>query len=169
MRIYRKALIALAVASVAMAMLAVAAPARVQTLVPGKSIRGVSIGAQPGDVKRALGKPDRDYGYSWNNTKRRKMVFKAEKVEVVFRGSGSTARVVNISTKNRSERSRGIGVGSTVGELQAGFDNEVCLTSHGFAHCYLGTWATNRIVTDFSLSSSKPRRVTTVTLELVGG
>lgn len=169
MRIYRKALVALAVASVAMAMLAVAAPARVQTLVPGKSIRGVSIGAQPGDVKRALGKPDRDYGYSWNNTKRRKMVFKVEKVEVVFRGSGSTARVVNISTKNRSERSRGIGVGSTVGELQAGFDNEVCLTSHGFAHCYLGTWATNRIVTDFSLSSSKPRRVTTVTLELVGG
>jgi len=169
MRIYRKALTALAVASVAMAMLAVAAPARVQTLVPGKSIRGVSIGAQPDDVKRALGKPDRDYGYSWNNTKRRKMVFKAEKVEVVFRGSGSTARVVNISTKNRSERSRGIGVGSTVGELQAGFDNEVCLTSHGFAHCYLGRWATNRIVTDFSLSTSKPRRVTTVTLELVGG
>ena len=169
MQICRKAFVALLTASVVMAVLAGAAPARFQALVPGKSIRGVSIGAQPDDVRRALGKPDRDYGYSWNNSKRRKMVFKAEKVEVVFRGSGSTARVVNISTKNRSERSHGIGVGSTLGELQAGFDNEVCLTSHGFAHCFLGRWATNRIVTDFSLSTSKPRRVTTVTLELVGG
>ena len=169
MRIYRKALIALAAASVAMAMLAVAAPARVQTLVPGKSIRGVSIGAQPDDVKRALGKPDRDYGYSWNNSKRRKMVFKAEKVEVVFRGSGSTARVVNISTKNRSERTDGIGVGSTQAELARAFSGERCLKSNGFWHCYLGKWANDRVVTDFSLSSSKPRRVISVTLELVGG
>ena len=165
--VMRRSITALLLAAFLSASSASAGSAPIAALVPGKSLRGVSIGMQPSDVRRVLGKPRSDRTQSWNGTQRRQMSF--SKVHVVFRGTGSTATVVNVSTTSRKERTRGVGVGSSEKQLTAALVGERCKTENGYRHCYLGRWVERSIVTDFSLSTARPRRVTSVTLGLVGG
>ena len=161
----RRFTLAALITASAIALFASAAPARVQSLVPQQSLRGLKIGMIASQVRSVAGKPT-------SNTivsnpllgKTRRMRF--GKVEVTFRGTSAAAPVVNLTTTSRNERTTGgNGVGSSEKQLAAKLVGERCVTELGYRHCYLGKWNPGFVVTDFSISKSG--RVTQVTLGLV--
>lgn len=160
----RSLCVALVTASAA-ALAAGAASARVQSLVPQQSLRGLKIGMVASQVRAVAGDPTSNKIVSHPLLgKTRRMRF--GKVEVTFRGTSSTAPVVNLTTTSRNERtSGGIGVGSSERALAAKLTGERCITELGYRHCYLGKWNPGFVVTDFSIS--KAGRVTRITLGLV--
>ena len=122
-----------------MALFASAAPARVQSLVPQQSLRGLKIGMVASQVRAVAGTP------SINKIVSHPLLGK---------------------TRRRNERtSGGIGVGSSERALAAKLTGERCVTELGYRHCDLGKWSAGYVVTDFSIS--KAGRVTQVTLGLV--
>lgn len=165
MRSFRSGIVVCLIVASAVALFAGTAAARVQSLVPQQSLRGLKIGMVASQVRAVAGTP------SINKIlihpllgKTRRMRF--GKVEVTFRGTSAAAPVVNITTTSRNERtSGGIGVGSSERALAAKLTGERCVTELGYRHCYLGKWSAGYVVTDFSIS--KGGRVTQVTLGLV--
>jgi hypothetical protein len=139
--------------------------ARVQSLVPQQSLRGLKIGMLANQVRAVAGNPTSNKITS-HPIMGKTRVMKFGRVEVTFRGIGKAATVVNLSTTSRNERtSGGIGVGSSERALAAKLAGERCLTELGYRHCYLGKWKPGSVVTDFSISKSG--RVTRITLSLV--
>lgn len=139
--------------------------ARVQSLVPQQSLRGLKIGMLASQVRAVAGNPtsNRTTNHPIMGKTR---VMKFGRVEVTFRGAGKAAPVVNLSTTSRNERtSGGVGVGSSERALAAKLTGERCITELGYRHCYLGQWKPGSVVTDFSISKSG--RVTRITLGLV--
>ena len=161
----RRFILAALITASAMALFASAAPARVQSLVPQQSLRGLKIGMVASQVRAVAGAPSINKIVSHPLLgKTRRMRF--GKVEVTFRGTSATAPVINLTTTSRNERtSGGIGVGSSERALAAKLTGERCVTELGYRHCYLGKWRAGYVVTDFSIS--KAGRVTQVTLGLV--
>lgn len=161
----RRFILAALITASAMALFASAAPARVQSLVPQQSLRGLKIGMVASQVRAVAGTPSINKIVSHPLLgKTRRMRF--GKVEVTFRGTSATAPVINLTTTSRNERtSGGIGVGSSERALAAKLTGERCVTELGYRHCYLGKWSAGYVVTDFSIS--KAGRVTQVTLGLV--
>ena len=115
--------VALIVAAAA-ALSASVAAARVQSLVPQQSLRGIKIGMIASQVRAVAGKPTSNKVIAHPILgKTRRMLF--GRVEVTFRGTAATAPVVNLSTTSRNERtSGGIGVGSSEKELAAKLTGE---------------------------------------------
>ncbi len=161
----RRSILAGLITASAIALFASAAPARVQSLVPQKSLRGLKIGMVASQVRAVAGTPTSNKIVSHPLLgKTRRMRF--GKVEATFRGTSGGAPVVNLSTTSRNERtSGGIGVGSSEKQLAARLVGERCITELGYRHCYLGKWTPGFVVTDFSVS--KGGRVTRITLGLV--
>jgi len=161
----RKQLFAVLIAACAMALAASAASARVQSLIPQKSLGGLKIGMVASQVRGVVGKPDSNKIVNHPLMgKTRQMKFGL--VEVTFRGTASSATVVNLSTTSRKERtSGGIGVGSSEKALKSKLTGERCVTELGYRHCYIGKRSAGFVVTDFSISKSG--RVTRITLGLV--
>ena len=161
----RRSILAALITASAIALFASAAPARVQSLVPQQSLRGLKIGLVASQVRAVAGKPSSNQVVSHPLLgKTRRMRF--GKVDVTFRGTSATAPVVNLTTTSRNERtSGGIGVGSSEKQLTTKLVGERCVTELGYRHCYLGKWLPRFVVTDFSISKSG--RVTQVTLGLV--
>jgi len=161
----RRSILTALITASAIAFFASAAPARIQSLVPQQSLRGLKIGMVASQVRAVAGAPSSNKVVSHPLLgKTRRMRF--GKVEVTFRGTSGNAPVVNLSTTSRSERtSGGIGVGSSEKQLATKLVGERCLTELGYRHCYLGKWTPGFVVTDFSVSKSG--RVTRITLGLV--
>ena len=161
----RRFVLAALITASAIALFASAAPARVQSLVPQQSLRGLKIGMVASQVRAVAGTQSINKIVSHPLLgKTRRMRF--GKVEVTFRCTSATAPVVNLTTTSRSERtSGGIGVGSSERALAAKLTGERCVTELGYRHCYLGKWRAGFVVTDFSIS--KAGRVTQVSLGLV--
>jgi hypothetical protein len=148
-----------------MALSVSAASARVQSLVPQQSLRGLKIGMLANQVRAVAGNPSSNRITS-HPIMGKTRVMKFGRVQVTFRGTGKAATVVNLSTTSRNERtSGGIGVGSSESALAAKLKGERCVTELGYRHCYLGKWKPGSVVTDFSISKSG--RVTRITLGLV--
>jgi len=165
MRSFRSGIVVALIVASAAALSASVATARVQSLVPQQSLRGIKIGMVASQVRAVAGKPSSNKvtGHPLLG-KTRTMRFGL--VEVIFRGTAATAPVVNLSTTSRNERTGGgIGVGSSEKELAAKLTGERCRTELGYRHCYLGKWSPGFVVTDFSIS--KAGRVTRITLGLV--
>lgn len=148
-----------------MALSVSAASARVQSLVPQQSLRGLKIGMLANQVRAVAGNPSSNK-ITNHPIMGKTRVMKFGRVQVTFRGTGKAATVVNLSTTSRDERTSGdVGVGSSERTLAAKLKGERCVTELGYRHCYLGNWKPGSVVTDFSISKSG--RVTRITLGLV--
>ncbi len=165
MRPVRRLLTASLVAASLTALFVSAASARVQTLVPQSSIRGVKVGMVASQVRSKLGRPDSNRTLADPILGKTRMM-RFGLVEVRFRGVRSNSPVINISTTSKKERTAsGIGVGSSERALRAALRGETCRTELGYRHCWLGQWKPGSLITDFSISKSG--RVTRLMLGIV--
>ncbi len=165
MRPVRRLLIASLVAASLTALFASAASARVQTLVPQSSIRGVKVGMVASEVRSKLGSPDSNRTLA-HPILRKIRTMRFGLVVVMFRGIRFNSPVINISTTSKKERTAsGIGVGSSERALRRALSGETCRTELGFRHCWLGQWKAGSLITDFSISKSG--HVTRLTLGIV--
>jgi hypothetical protein len=141
--------ILLCVSMLAVAAFAAAAPA---TIVPQRSIAGVSLGMTKAQVRAKLGAPlkvrsgQNDFGpYS-------KLVY--PRVNVSFQ-SGN--KVTALETRSALEQTAGgARVGLTKAQLRARLPAVKCETGH----CFLGAFLPGKRVTDFTLRNGRVTRVT---------
>jgi hypothetical protein len=124
--------VALACAAAVCLLAAPAAPAKI---VVGKSVAGVKLGMTKKMVRKALGKPDevsKINAGAWNYTK--------PKLRVGFR----KGRVTVLLTWDRKQKTgKGIGMGSTVEQVQAAYPNADCVLDPNVAPyipiCFMST------------------------------
>ena len=129
--------------------------AALTSITPQHGIAGARIGMSKPAVIRALGAP-RDVQRGSNDFGKY-LILVYPRVVVTFQ-SGAT--VTSLSTTAGSERTRGVGVGSTPAQVAARVPGARCLTEAGYHHCYVGTWEPGRVVTDFALRRGRVARVT---------
>ena len=130
---------------------AIAGAARA-TIVPQRSIAGVSLGMTQAKVRAKLGTPVKvnkgrnDFGpYT-------ELVY--ARVKVSFQGR---ANVTAVETRSPKERTAGgARVGLTKAQLRARLPALKCETGH----CFLGAFLPGRRVTDFTLRNGRVTRVT---------
>jgi hypothetical protein len=129
------------------------------TIVPQQGMLGVKLGDTVREVRAQLGAPD-GIRFEDNEIIGRQRLYFYGRTIIGFDGDAKGAKVINLSTRSRSERlANGIGVGSTKREVMRKVAGVKCPVDEGF-HCYLGRFVAGRRVTDFRLSSAG--RVTAV-------
>ncbi len=144
---------AIAIAATALVLTPIASA----TIVPQRSMAGISLGMSRMQVTRLAGKPLRAEHRSNEFGSLSRLVY-AGSITVDFQGNRT---VTAISTTGRRERTaRGLGVGSTRADVQRLVPGIRCETTAGFAHCYVGRFEPGRRVTDFRLSYGVVTRVT---------
>ncbi|MDX6478874.1 MAG: hypothetical protein QOG29_1461 [Gaiellaceae bacterium] len=137
-------------AAAAAALFVAAAPARA-AIVPQRSIAGVTLELTKAQVRAKLGAPPRvrhgrnDFG-AWTR-------FVYPRVEVTFQGGNAVTGLQTTSPKERT--ARGAHVGSTRAELLARVHGLKCETGH----CFLGSFAAGKRVTDFFLHGGRVTRI----------
>jgi hypothetical protein len=125
-------------------------------LVPQRGIAGVRLGMTQAHVKTTVGLPRRVTRAS--SELGRSTTYEYRTYSVTFFGG---PRVTSMETRSPRERTtRGVGVGSSRADVSAKVTGARCVTELGYAHCYVGTWAPGRQITDFALARGRVTRVT---------
>jgi hypothetical protein len=125
-------------------------------IVPQRSIAGAKLGMTEVQVRARLGTPKSVRHGSNLFGPWRQLVFR--RVTVFFQ---SGKKATNLTTKNRLERtSSGVGVGSTLTVLRDGLKGETCKKEFGVHHCWVGSWESGRVISDFRIVSGRVSVVT---------
>ena len=125
------------------------------TIVPQRGIGGVTLGMPQAKVRAVRGTPVKVRRA--RNEFGRYTVYRYRGLVVTFQGN---ANVTSLTTSSRLERTRkGVGVGSTEGQVRAGVRGARCRTESGVRHCFLGAFLPGRRVTDFFLKRGRVSRV----------
>jgi hypothetical protein len=126
-------------------------------IVPQQGMAGIRLGMSQAQVRAVLGEPLRvlrgtnDFG---PYTELRYPF----RLRVAFQGNES---VTAIETKGHRERTRrGVGVGSTEAQVEAGVPRVRCETfPGGYRTCYVGSYEPGMRVTDFQIRDGRVVRV----------
>jgi hypothetical protein len=130
------------------------------TVVPQQGMLGVKLGASVSQVQQRLGRPDA-FAFRPDPIIGRVRVWRYGRTRLTFDGDGRSARVISFTTTSRSQRLRnGVGVGSTRARVLAGVRGVRCRVESGLDHCWVGTFAPGRIVTDFPLRGGRVGSIT---------
>jgi hypothetical protein len=133
--------------------LALAAPANA-LIVPQKGIHGASIGMSVTQVRAKLGKPDA-VSFPKNEIIGRVRQYRYDRTLVIFDGDGKDAKVINLTTDGRGERtSAGIGVGSLRADVAKKVPGVKCRVEDGLDHCYIGKFQAGKRITDFRMATN---------------
>jgi hypothetical protein len=144
--------------SMVVAMLIAAAPAGA-TLVPQKSLGGISLDMTEEQVRAARGEPD-EVNHPMHPIAGESTEYRYGLTYVTILPQSG---VVSITTTSRKETYRGAGVGSAESALRRAVKGEVCATESGYRDCHLGRFVAGRIVTVWHISR-KTRKVRRITL-----
>lgn len=143
----------LAVVATAAVVGATGAPA---AIVPQHGIAGVRLGMSQVSVKSALGRPTKVERGA--NEIGPYTTYRYPRVTVTFFAG---RRVTSVATTSPLERTpRGVGVGSTVGQVSSRVARVRCAREFGYRHCYVGDWSPGKVVTDFAIRNGRVARVT---------
>jgi hypothetical protein len=137
----------------ALVALMVAAPVAGARIVVGKGIAGARLEMSKGQVRRAVGRPDRVRHASNDLGPYTEYVYRSKRLRVTFFAGN---RVTSVTTTSSSERTdTGVGVGSTRHELTTGVPHARC--SGGI--CQVGQSLPGRRVSAFYLNSARTKVV----------
>jgi hypothetical protein len=129
-------------------------------IVPQRGIAGVRLEMTKAQVRAVLGAPRR--AVHGSNEFGSFTVYRYRGLRVTFQGN---RRVTDVFTTRRTERTaRGVGVGSTEGQVRAKVAGVRCRTESGFRHCFVGRFLPGRRITDFHIRRG---RVTSVEVGFV--
>lgn len=118
------------------------------------------------EVVRAEGRPDAERIVLSEIIGRQRLV-RYGQTRVFFGGVDRSARVVTVTTRDRTERTRSrVGVGSSEAAVRSAITGVRCRTEFGFRHCWKGRFRPGERVTDFEISLPGRRR-TQVTIGFV--
>ena len=146
-------------AACVLAVLASAAAASA-AIVPQRGIAGVRLEMTKAQVRAVLGAPRR--AVHGSNEFGSFTIYRYRGLRVTFQGN---RRVTDVFTTRPGERTaRGVGVGSTEGEVRAKVAGVRCRSESGFRHCFVGRFLPGRRVTDFRI---KRGHVTSVDIGFV--
>jgi len=135
------------------ALAAAAATPAAARLVPGRGMKGVTIGMTVAQVRDRLGLPDKK-AFPTSEIMGRFRVYRYGLTRISM-DRGARGKVFQLDTTSPRERtSSGVGVGSTEAQVVRGVAGARCLLEFGYRHCYAGRWEPGRIVTDFAISSA---------------
>jgi hypothetical protein len=89
------------------------------------------------------------------------------RVTISFDGTKNASKAIAFDTTGTAQRTaNGIGVGSTVAQVEAKLPRATCKNEHGYHHCYIGRYGkAGARVTDFSINGRG--RVGRVTIGIV--
>ncbi|HEX2088081.1 MAG TPA: hypothetical protein VHF89_20510 [Solirubrobacteraceae bacterium] len=128
-------------------------------VVPQRGMLGVELGDTVRQVRAELGPPD-GIRFVDNEIIGRQRLYHYGRTVIAFDGDGRRARVINMTTRSRSERlANGIGVGSTKREVMRRVRGVRCPVDEAW-HCYLGRLEPGRRVTDFRFRRQRVASVT---------
>jgi hypothetical protein len=116
------------------------------TIVPGRSIAGISLGMRPAQVQAKLGRPIGKAPGRWFYPH----------VWVVFQDR----KVVELTTTRYQRFSNGIGIDSTEPQIRAAFPRVQCGQAPPFRRCRLGTGEPGSRVTDLMLVGGRVVQIT---------
>jgi hypothetical protein len=137
----------------ALAALLLAAPAAGARIVVGKGIAGARLQMSKGQVRRAVGQPNRVVHASNDFGPYTEYVYTSRRLRVFFQ-SGN--RVTSMATRSSAERTdAGVGVGSTRADVTTGVPHVHC--SGGI--CQVGRSLPGRRVTAFFLNHARTKVV----------
>ena len=129
-------------------------------IVPQRGIAGVRLEMTKAQVRAVLGAPRR--AVHGSNEFGSFTIYRYRGLRVTFQGN---RRVTDVFTTRRTERTaRGVGVGSTEGQVRAKVAGVRCRTESGFRHCFVGRFLPGRRITDFHIRRG---RVTSVEVGFV--
>jgi hypothetical protein len=144
----------------ALVILLAGAAAASAAIVPQRGIAGVRLTMTRAQVRAVLGAPA-TVGHGRNEFGSF-TVYRYRGLRVIFQGN----RTVNaiLTTRATERTAKGVGVGSTEGQVRAKVAGVRCRTESGFRHCFVGRFLPGRRVTDFRIRRG---RVTSVQVAFV--
>jgi hypothetical protein len=138
-------------AAVAVLAFLVTAAAVSATIVPQRGIAGVRLEMTKAQVRATLGAPRS--AVHGSNEFGSFTIYRYRGLRVTFQGN---RRVTDVFTTRPTERTaRGVGVGSTEGQVRAKVAGVRCRTESGFRHCFVGRFLPGRRVTDFRIKRGR--------------
>jgi len=146
---------------IALAALAVLAPAADAKLVVQESLAGVKLGMKAAEVRDVLGEPKHvDYPKNDIQGTVKHMDYGLTDV-YLYRGEKGTVYTVT-TTSRRQRTDKGIGVGSTESALRKAIPRAKCMSFGDFRDCTVGKQTAGQKVTAFVISPStmKVKRIT---------
>ena len=147
-----------AAASVLVALVSAAAAAA--AIEPQRGIAGVRLGMTKAQVRATLGAPRS--AVHGSNEFGSFTVYRYRGLRITFQGNRT---LTDLFTTRPTERTaRGVGVGSTEGQVRAKVAHVRCRSEAGLRHCFVGRFLPGRRVTDFRI---KHGRVTSVDVGFV--
>jgi hypothetical protein len=130
-------------------------------IVVQSSIRGITLGMTPAEVRDALGAPTAS-AVTPNPIIGKVRIWRFPGLRIMFDGDGRGRTVLSVTSTSRGDRTAaGVGVGSREADVQRFVRGVRCATRYGYRSCTVGGGKPGGITTDFSVSGTgKVSRVT---------